>query len=85
MTKILIIAALLASSPAFALTKSVTRSENDKHITVTTRTAPAPSVFTFMIHRMPVPAPRNACDTPTSSAFEIVTRDVVKCVGRVNR
>ena len=85
MRRIIILAALLASTHAHAApAKSTTRTDEHKSITVTTRTAPPPSVFQFMITRTP-PAPRNACDTPTSSAFEIVTRDVVKCVGGVSR
>ena len=72
---------------ARAADKSTTRFENDKTITVQTRTLPPvrETIFDVNIHRMREPAPRNACDTPTSSAFEIVSRDVVKCVGIVDR
>lgn len=84
MRRIIIAAALLVATNAHAAPKSTTRTDEHKSITVTTRTLPPPNVFQFMITRIP-PAPRNACDTPTSSAFEIVTRDDVRCVGRVSR
>lgn len=71
-----------------ANTKSTVRVENDKTITVYTRTLPPPSVLRYMITTLPTPTPPNACDTPTQSAFQIVTRlapNETRCIGKVNK
>ena len=69
---------------AHSASKITIKRENDKTISVETREIRV-NVLDVMTHRMREPAPRNACDTPTQSAFEIVSRDVVKCVGIVER
>ena len=66
---------------AHSASKIVVKRENDKTVSIETREIRV----NVMTHRLREPAPRNACDTPTSSAFEIVSRDVVKCVGIVER
>lgn len=79
-------ALILCTHVAHAANAKITvKRDDDKTVTVYTRTLPPPSVFQFMITTIREPAPRNACDTPTSSAFEIVTRSDVKCVGNVRR
>lgn len=78
-------ALILCTISAHANNRVTVKRDDDKTITVYTRTLPPPSVLRYMITTLPTPAPPNACDTPTSSAFEIVTRDTVKCVGNVRR
>lgn len=79
-------ALILCTHVAHAANSRVTvKRDDDKTVTIYTRTLPPPSVMRYMITTLPTPAPPNACDTPTSSAFEIVTRDVVRCVGKVNK
>ena len=82
-------ALILCTHVAHAANSRVTvKRDDDKTITVYTRTLPPPSVFKFMMHEIREPAPRNACDTPTQSAFEIVTRlapNETRCVGKVNK
>ena len=69
---------------ADSASKIVVKRENDKTVSIETREIRV-NVLDVMTHRLREPAPRNACDTPTSSAFEIVSGDVVKCVGIVQR
>lgn len=69
---------------AHSASKLTIKRDDDKTVSVITREIRV-NVLDAMTHRMTTPAPRNACDTPTSSAFEIVSRDVVKCVGIVTR
>lgn len=85
MRRIAIVTALfLCTIPAHANNRVTVKRDDDKTITIYTRTLPPVDRYQ-RIHTLRDPAPANACDTSTSSAFEIVTRDVVKCVGRVNR
>lgn len=74
------------ASIANAATKMTIRRDADKSVTVYTRTF-VPTVADIHTRSMPrdLVAPPNACDTPTSSAFEIVSRDIVRCVGEVRR
>lgn len=71
---------------AHSASKITVKRENDKSVSIETRTV-EPNVLDVMIVRLPsrFAAPRNACDTSTSSAFEIVSRDNVRCVGIVER
>ncbi len=69
---------------AHSASKIVVKRENDKTVSIETREIRV-NVLDVMTHRLREPAPRNACDTPTSSAFEIVSRHDVKCVGIVDR
>lgn len=81
---LILVSSLCVVNIAHSASKITVKRENDKTISIETRTI-QPDVFDRMIMRRREPAPRNACDTPTSSAFEIVSRDVVKCVGIVTR
>lgn len=83
------LACVLASSLclvniAHSASKITIKRENDKTVTVETREIRV-NVLDVMSHRLREPAPRNACDTPTTSAFEIVSRADVRCVGIVER
>ena len=69
---------------AHSASKLTIKRDDDKTVSIVTRELRT-NVLDVMTHRLTNPAPRNACDTPTSSAFEIVSRDVVKCVGIVDR
>ena len=69
---------------AHSASKLTIKRDDDKTVSIVTRELRT-NVLDVMTHRLREPAPRNACDTPTSSAFEIVSRDVVKCVGIVDR
>lgn len=69
---------------AHSASKLTIKRDDDKTVSIVTRTI-HPNVLDEMTHRLREPAPRNACDTPTQSAFEIVSRDIVKCVGIVSR
>ena len=69
---------------AHSASKLTIKRDDDKTVSIVTREIRV-NVLDVMTHRLREPAPRNACDTPTSSAFEIVSRDVVKCVGIVER
>lgn len=69
---------------AHSASKLTIKRDDDKTVSIVTRELRT-NVLDVMTHRLREPAPRNACDTPTSSAFEIVSRDVVKCVGIVER
>lgn len=81
---LILVSSLCVVNIAHSASKIVVKRENDKTISIETRTI-NPNVLDSMINRRREPAPPNACDTPTSSAFEIVSRDVVKCVGIVSR
>ena len=81
-------ALLLCASIAHAANAKVTvKRDDDKTVTVYTRTLPPPSVFQFMITTLREPAPPNACNAMNVSAFEIVTRSAnePRCVGKVNK
>ena len=69
---------------AHSASKLTIKRDDDKTVSIVTRELRT-NVLDVMTHRLREPAPANACDTPTSSAFEIVSRDVVKCVGIVER
>lgn len=69
---------------AHSASKLTIKRDDDKTVSIVTREIRV-NVLDVMTHRLREPAPANACDTPTSSAFEIVSRDVVKCVGIVER
>ena len=69
---------------AHSASKLTIKRDDDKTVSIVTRELRT-NVLDVMTHRLREPAPRNACDTPTSSAFEIMSRDVVKCVGIVQR
>lgn len=86
MTRIacILVSSLCLVNIAHSASKITIKRENDKTVSVETREIRV-NVLDVMTHRLREPAPRNACDTPTSSAFEIVSRDVVKCVGIVTR
>ena len=75
---------ILCTIPAHAATKMTVKRDDDKTVSIVTREIRV-NVLDVMTHRLREPAPRNACDTPTSSAFEIVSRHDVKCVGIVQR
>ena len=69
---------------AHSASKIVVKRDDDKTVSIVTRELRT-NVLDVMTHRLREPAPANACDTPTSSAFEIVSRHDVKCVGIVER
>lgn len=69
---------------AHSASKLTIKRDDDKTVSIVTRELRT-NVLDVMTHRLREPAPRNACDTPTSSAFEIVSRHDVKCVGIVER
>lgn len=73
-------ALILCTHVAHAANRVTVKRDDDKTITIYTRTAPAPSVLRYMINTLPTPAPPNACDTPTQSAFQIVTRRITTWV-----
>lgn len=60
-------------SIAQSASKLTTKTENDKTVTIQTRTLPAirETIFDTSIHRIREPAPANACKRP---AFEILNR-----------
>lgn len=69
---------------AHSASKLTIKRDDDKTVSIVTRELRV-NVLNVMTHRLTNPAPRNACDTATTSAFEIVSRDVVRCVGIVDR
>ncbi len=77
-------ALILCTIPAHANNRVTVKRDDDKTITVYTRTLPPVDRYQ-RIHTLREPAPANACDTRTSSAFQIVNRDDARCVGKVNK
>lgn len=69
---------------AHAASKLTIKRDDDKTVSIETREIRV-NMLDVMTHRLTNPAPRNACDTPTQSAFEIVSRSDVRCVGIVQR
>ena len=81
---LILVSSLCLVNIAHSASKLTIKRDDDKIVSIVTREIRV-NVLDVMTHRLREPAPRNACDTPTSSAFEIVSRDVVKCVGIVER
>ena len=69
---------------AHSASKLTIKRDDDKTVSIVTREIRV-NMLDVMTHRLTNPAPRNACDTPTQSAFEIVSRSDVRCVGIVQR